>query len=252
MVFSVLQLRALRFYSKSNAGTIRTLSRRIAQSSRSVVSRNCVASKSGAQKKEDLSPFFISTPIYYVNGMPHLGHAYTSVAADVIARFNRKCGRDVFFLTGTDEHGQKVQQSAAAAGKSPKEFADDVSATFKSLADRLLCNYDKFIRTTDVEHKKTVQALWQKLESNGEIYLGAYEGWYSVRDEAFYGEEELVDGKAPTGAPVEWVKEESYFFRLSAYTDKLLELYKSNPDFVGPDLRVNEVISFASQEVSVT
>lgn len=197
---------------------------------------------------QNTHPFYVSTPIYYVNGQPHLGHAYTSVAADVIARFQRKCGRDVYFLTGTDEHGQKVQSSAAAAGKSPKVFADEVSATFRMLSDQLLCTYSRFIRTTDADHMEAAKALWRKMEINGDIYLGAYEGWYSVRDEAFYGEEELVDGKAPTGAPVEWVKEESYFFRLSKYTKPLLELYKNNPDFVGPDGRIREVISFVSQE----
>jgi len=196
----------------------------------------------------DNSPFYVTTPIYYVNGQPHLGHAYTSVAADVIARFQRKCGRDVYFLTGTDEHGQKVQTSANAAGKTPKEFADEVSATFRRLSDHLQCTYDRFIRTTDADHIATAQALWRKMEDNGDIYLGAYEGWYSIRDEAFYAEEELVDGKAPTGAPVEWVKEESYFFRLSKYSEPLLELYKNNPDFVGPDGRIREVISFVSQE----
>ena len=192
--------------------------------------------------------FYVTTPIYYVNGEPHLGHAYTSVAADVMARFQRKCGKDVYFLTGTDEHGQKVQQSAEAAGKSPQEFADGVAARFRSLAETLGCSHDDFIRTTEERHKVGVQELWRRLVDKGYIYLGAYEGWYSVRDEAFYTEAELVDGLAPTGAPVEWVKEESYFFKLSAFTQPLLDYLEANPDFVQPDGRRNEVLSFVGQE----
>jgi len=197
---------------------------------------------------DNKSPFFITTPIYYVNGQPHLGHAYTSVACDIIARFQRLDGREVYFLTGTDEHGQKVEQSATLAGKTPIQLADEVSNNFRKLANLLDCAYDDYIRTTEERHKKAVKALWEKLESNGQIYLGAYEGWYSIRDEAFYSENELVNGKAPTGADVTWVKEESYFFRLSQYTDKLLEYYNSNPDFIAPKSRRNEVVSFVSQE----
>jgi len=194
------------------------------------------------------SNFFITTPIYYVNGLPHLGHAYTSVLCDIIARFHRKDGRKVYFLTGTDEHGQKVEQSALKNDTSPILFADQVSGQFRALATRLDCSHDDFIRTTEHRHKLAVEDLWRRLEANDQIYLGAYEGWYSVRDEAFYSEGELVEGKAPTGAEVEWVKEESYFFRLSEWTDKLLAFYESHPDFIAPRGRRNEVVSFVTQE----
>ena len=189
-------------------------------------------------------PFFITTPIYYVNDSPHIGHAYTTLVADVLARFMRLDGRDVHFLTGTDEHGQKVEQSAAAAGLDPQTFTDQVSVRFRTLAERLDCSIDDFIRTTEPRHTRSCQALWQKLMERGEIYLGTYAGWYAVRDEAFYAESELVDGKAPTGADVEWVEEPSYFFRLSAWQDRLLAFYEANPDCIGPRARRNEVISF--------
>ena len=192
--------------------------------------------------------YFVTTPIYYVNGAPHLGHAYTSVSADVLARFHRKDGKQVYFVTGTDEHGQKVQQSAAKAEKSPLAFANENSDKFRVMTKALHCSNDDFIRTTEQRHKDAVLELWNRLQSRGQIYLGSYEGWYSVRDEAFYSESELVNGKAPTGADVEWVKEESYFFRLSNWTTKLLEFYDKHPDFLGPDGRRNEVISFVSQE----
>ena len=158
----------------------------------------------------DKPPYFITTPIYYVNGQPHIGHAYTTLACDVIARFKRLDGHDVLFLTGTDEHGQKVQQSAEAAGETPQAFADRVSDTFRALLPVYNFSCDQFIRTTESRHTAAAQALWRKLLDSGDIYLGEYEGWYSVRDEAFYTEGELVDGLAPTGAPVEWVKESSY------------------------------------------
>lgn len=193
-------------------------------------------------------PFYITTPIYYVNGLPHLGHAYTSVAADVIARFQRKDGREVFFLSGTDEHGQKVQQSAEIAGKTPQQFSDDVALKFKDLLGALNCSNNDFIRTTEERHKTAVADLWKRLCDNNQVYLGAYEGWYSVRDETFYAESELENGKAPTGAEVQWVKEESYFFRLSQWTQPLLDFYEKYPDFIGPDGRRNEVVSFVSQE----
>lgn len=151
-------------------------------------------------------------------------------------------GKNVFFLTGTDEHGQKVQQSAYKSMKSPIEFADDVSSRFKELTSVLNCSNDDFIRTTELRHKLAVEELWKTLERKNQIYLGAYEGWYSVRDEAFYPESELINGKAPTGAEVEWVKEESYFFRLSEWTQKLLEFYESNPGFIAPKGRRNEVV----------
>jgi len=188
--------------------------------------------------------YYITTPIYYVNDKPHLGHAYTSVACDVLARFMRLDGRKVKFLTGTDEHGQKVEKSAAAAGIPPQAFVDEVSEHFREMAHTLKLSNDDFIRTTEDRHKKTAQEFWKKLEAAGDIYLGGYEGWYSVRDEAFYQESELVDGKAPTGAEVEWVKEPSYFFKLSKYQEPLLKFYEENPDFILPESRRNEVLSF--------
>ena len=188
--------------------------------------------------------YFVTTPIYYVNDTPHLGHAYPTVAADVLARFMRLDGRRVKFLTGTDEHGQKVARSAEALGLTPQQFADRVSAAFREM-DRLLnVSYDDYIRTTEPRHIEGVQALWQELERRGEIYLGRFAGWYCVRDEAFYDESELVDGKAPTGAEVEWLEEENYFFRLSAWQDRLLAWYDANPEAVAPRSRRNEVISF--------
>ncbi len=189
-------------------------------------------------------PFFVTTPIYYVNDLPHLGHAYTTVACDALARFMRLDGRRVKFLTGTDEHGQKVEQSARAAGVSPQEFCDRISGGFRDMARLLGISHDDFIRTTEPRHTRAVQALWRELERRGEIYLGQFAGWYSVRDEAFYDEGELVDGKAPSGADVEWLEEENYFFRLSAWQDRLLDYYEANPDAVAPRGRRNEVISF--------
>ncbi|HEY0181620.1 MAG TPA: methionine--tRNA ligase, partial [Rhodopila sp.] len=193
--------------------------------------------------------FYVTTPIYYVNGAPHIGHAYTSIAADVMARFKRLDGFDVFFLTGTDEHGQKVEQAAAAAGVDPQTFTDGVSADFRAMSDKMGVSYDDWIRTTEERHKVSCAELWRRIERNGDIYLGHYEGWYAVRDEAFYDESELTtrpDGSrvAPSGAPVEWVKEPSYFFRLSAWQDRLLRFYEENPDFIAPTSRRNEVISF--------
>jgi methionyl-tRNA synthetase len=195
-------------------------------------------------------PFYITTPIYYVNGKPHIGHAYTTIACDVIARFMRLDGRQVHFLTGTDEHGQKVEKSAAAAGVSPQAFCDEIAETFRSLTRALDISNDDFIRTTEPRHISSCQALWQRLVERGEIYLGSYAGWYAVRDEAFYTEADLTEADAagirhaPSGAPVEWVEEPSYFFRLSAWGDRLLDFYAANPDFIGPDSRRNEVISF--------
>ncbi|CAI3922808.1 methionine--tRNA ligase [Commensalibacter papalotli (ex Botero et al. 2024)] len=193
--------------------------------------------------------YMITTPIYYVNGAPHVGHAYTSIAADVLARFKRLDGYDVFFLTGTDEHGQKVEQAAQDKGQSAQNFATMVSAQFRNMADQLNVSYDDFIRTTEERHIKSCQALWQKIADAGHIYLGAYEGWYSLRDECYYGEDELTttqEGKkiAPTGAEVKWLKEPSYFFKLSAWQDKLLEFYEQNPKFIGPESRRNELLSF--------
>jgi methionyl-tRNA synthetase len=199
--------------------------------------------------------FFITSPIYYVNDLPHLGHAYTTVACDALARFMRLDGRRVKFLTGTDEHGQKVAQSAAAAGVSPQEFADRNSARFREVARLLNISHDEFIRTSEPRHTRAVQALWQELERRGEIYLGRFAGWYAVRDEAFYDESELVGGRAPSGAEVEWLEEENYFFRLSTWQQRLLAFYEGNPDAVAPRGRRNEVISFVKgglQDLSIS
>jgi methionyl-tRNA synthetase len=191
-----------------------------------------------------LKSFYITSPIYYVNDVPHIGHAYTSIACDVMARFKRCDDNDVYFLTGTDEHGQKVEKSALAKDKSPQEFCDQVSEKFRELTKTLQLSNDDFIRTTENRHKICAQKFWQLLEKNGYIYKSTYEGWYAVRDEAFYNEDELVAGKAPTGADVEWHKEESYFFKLSAFQDKLLALYEAAPDFIRPKSRYNEVYNF--------
>ncbi len=187
---------------------------------------------------------YITTPIYYVNDAPHIGHAYTSVISDVLSRLKRLDGQNVIFLTGTDEHGQKVEKSALNKGKTPQEFCDEISLKFKELADFLDISNDDFIRTTQDRHKETAAIFWQKLEENGWIYKDIYQGWYSIRDEAFYGEEELVDGKAPTGAEVEWHKEESYFFKLSDFQDILLKTYDEIDGFVSPKSKKKEVISF--------
>ncbi len=193
--------------------------------------------------------FYLTTPIYYVNGAPHIGHAYTSIAADVLARWKRLDGYEVFFLTGTDEHGQKVEKAAAEAGLDPQGFTDQVAADFRDMAARMNISNDDFIRTTEPRHKRACAELWRRLEAHGAIYLGHYEGWYAVRDEAFYNQGELTLGadgirRAPSGAPVEWVREPSYFFRLSSWQDKLLEFHEKNPDFIAPVARRNEVLSF--------
>jgi len=195
--------------------------------------------------------FYVTTPIYYVNDKPHIGHAYTTIACDVMARFKRLDGFRVKFLTGTDEHGQKVAKAAADKGISPQELCDQNSKYFRDLVKALGATNDDFIRTTEPRHVESCQALWRRLEENGFIYLDKYAGWYSVRDEAFFDVTELTDGPngaklAPTGAPVEWVEEESYFFKLSAWQDKLLALYDSNPDIIGPKSRFNEVRSFVA------
>ena len=193
--------------------------------------------------------YYVTTPIYYVNDAPHIGHAYTTLACDALARFMRLDGRSVHFLTGTDEHGQKVEKSAQAAGMSPKDFTDKVSQNFRDLAKAMNFSNDDFIRTTEERHIKSCQELWRRLTERGEIYLGSYAGWYAVRDEAYYGEDELTttpSGKkiAPSGAEAEWVEEPSYFFKLSQWGDRLLKFYEDNPLFLAPDSRRNEVISF--------
>ncbi len=197
----------------------------------------------------DSKKYYVTTPIYYVNDKPHLGHTYTTIACDVLARFKRLDGYNVKFLTGTDEHGLKVKQSAEKAGMTPQEFTDQVSQNFRDLCPAMNFSNDDFIRTTEDRHTRSCQHLWKILEERGEIYLDKYAGWYAVRDEAYYAEDELSDGPngkkiAPSGAEVEWMEEESYFFRLSAWGDKLLELYERNPTFVMPETRMNEVKSF--------
>ena len=193
--------------------------------------------------------FYITTPIYYPSAKPHMGHAYSSIAADFFARFKIIDDYKVHFLTGTDEHGLKIQRSAERAGETPQKFCDQISKTFRDLSDTLnLCNTD-FIRTTEDRHKKTVQHLWSELEKNDDIYLSNYSGWYSVSDEAFYSEDEIeeIDGKKiakSSKSSVEWIEEESYFFRLSKWEKPLLKYYEENPDFIYPESRRNEVISF--------
>ena len=196
--------------------------------------------------------FYITTPIYYVNDVPHIGHAYTTVICETIANYNKWLGKDVNFLTGTDEHGQKVEKSALAAGIAPQEFTNNVSKSFIELTNKLEIHNDDFIRTTELRHKKAVENLWQKLENTGDIYLDKYSGWYSIRDEAFYSSDEVTknsEGKniASNGSEVEWVEEPSYFFKLSAWQDKLLKFYKDNPDFISPKSRYNEVLSFVNK-----
>jgi len=189
--------------------------------------------------------FYITTPIYYVNDVPHIGHAYTSLVCDVIARFMKINGKEVKYLTGTDEHGQKVEKSALNNNLSPEEFTDKMSISFKNLLKALNIANSDFIRTTEERHKMGVKAFWEKLQENGDIYISNYSGWYSIRDEAFYNKSELTpEGLAPTGAPVEWVEEPSYFFALSKWQDRLLEFYEKNPDFIKPKSRRNEVVSF--------
>ncbi len=196
-----------------------------------------------------MTPYYVTTPIYYVNGAPHIGHAYSSIAADVLARWKRLDGFDVFFLTGTDEHGQKVEKAAMDADLAPQEFVDGVSQKFRDMSVRMDLTNDDFIRTTEERHRLACQELWRRLRASGDIYLGQYEGWYAVRDEAFYDEDELqtrADGVrvGPSGAPVEWVREPSYFFRLSAFQERLLAHYAANPDFIQPASRRAEVSSF--------
>ena len=193
--------------------------------------------------------FYITTPIYYPSAKPHMGHAYSSIVADFFARFKRIDGFKVHFLTGTDEHGLKIQRAAESKNIDPQIFCDEISQTFRNLSNTLNLSNTDFIRTTEDRHKKTVQYLWSQLEKNGDIYLSKYSGWYSVSDEAFYTEEEISekeDNKIATssGSLVEWIEEESYFFRLSKWQDNLLEYYKNNPDFISPKSRKNEVISF--------
>jgi methionyl-tRNA synthetase len=193
--------------------------------------------------------FYITTAIAYPNGAPHIGHAYEAIATDALARFQRLDGKDVFFLTGTDEHGLKMIQTAEAEKLAPMEVATRNAQRFKEMDQRLNISFDRFIRTTEKQHHRSSQEIWKRMADNGDIYLDSYAGWYSVRDEAYYAEDETSVGeddvrRGPQGTPVDWVEEKSYFFRLSAYQDRLLALYSQQPDFIGPDSRKNEVVSF--------
>ncbi|WP_298671328.1 methionine--tRNA ligase [uncultured Sphingomonas sp.] len=200
-------------------------------------------------------PFYITTAISYPNGKPHIGHAYEAIAADAIARFNRQAGRDVRFQTGTDEHGLKMVQTARDRGVGVRELAGEMSSLFKAMCDALNISYDRFIRTTDADHYRASQAIWQAMRDAGDLYLDRYEGWYSVRDEAFYDEKELVAGEggeklSPQGTPVQWTAEETWFFRLSKYQQPLLDLYRDNPDFIRPEARRNEIMRFVEGGLS--
>lgn len=194
-------------------------------------------------------PYYITTAIHYPNGKPHIGHAYEMIAADAIARFQRQMGRDVRFMTGTDEHGLKMAQTARARGISARELADQMSSYFSDMARDLNISYDRFIRTSDADHYAASQAIWQAMAANGDLYLDRYEGWYSVRDEAFYEEKELTEGEggvklSPQGTPVEWTAEQTWFFRLSKYQQPLLDLYAAQPDFIRPERARNEIVKF--------
>ena len=204
-------------------------------------------------------PYYLTTAIHYPNGKPHIGHAYETIAADVVARFQRLRGRDVRFQTGTDEHGLKMAQKARDLGQNPRELADEMSGYFRELFDVLNISYDRFIRTTDDDHHRASQAIWRAMEAKGDLYLDRYEGWYSVRDEAYYDEKELVEGEggeklSPQGTPVEWTEEETWFFRLSKYAEPLLDVLKA-PGFIEPASRRNEMVAFVErglQDLSVS
>jgi methionyl-tRNA synthetase len=199
------------------------------------------------------TPFYITTAISYVNGVPHLGHAYESILTDVMARFKRLDGYDVMFLTGTDEHGEKVAKTAEKNNVAPKAFADQNAAAFRGMTTTLNISNDDFIRTTEDRHYEASKAIWKKLQEKGDIYLGKYEGWYSIREEAYFTEDELIKDdkgnfKTINGTEVEWVEEPTYFFKLSAYRDKLLDYYNKHPEFIQPSTRRNEIISFVKQD----
>ena len=192
--------------------------------------------------------FYITTPIYYPSDVLHIGHAYTTVYCDALARWHRLKGDKVFFLTGSDEHGQKIERATAAQGKEPKEYVDAIVATFQELWKRLGISYDDFIRTTEPRHKRVVQAIFRQLYEQGDIYSSKYEGWYCTPCEAFWLENRLEDGNCPDcNRPVEWVTEESYFFRMSKYGERLLAHIEANPDFIQPETRRNEMVSFIRQ-----
>ncbi|GAB4287221.1 MAG: methionine--tRNA ligase [Coriobacteriia bacterium] len=190
-------------------------------------------------------PFYVTTPIYYVNAEPHLGTAYTTIAADALARYRRMTGHDVIFLTGLDEHGQKVAQAAEEHGTTPQEWVDAIAPKFLDAWEMLDISNDDFIRTTEERHKRGVQAFWTKLHDDGWLYKGSYEGWYCVPDETYWAEDQLLEGKCPQcGRDVEFLREENWFFKLSEFADRLLAFYEERPDFVQPETRRNEVVSF--------
>jgi methionyl-tRNA synthetase len=196
--------------------------------------------------------YYITTAIAYPNGQPHIGHAYEAIATDALARFARLEGKDVFFLTGTDEHGLKMVQTAQAEGLTVEDLAARNAGRFKAMDERLNVSFDRYIRTTEAQHHRSSQMIWNRMQQNGDIYIDTYAGWYSVRDEAYYAEDETTVGddnirRGGQGTPVEWVEEKTYFFKLSAYQDRLLALYESQPDFIGPDARRNEVTSFVKR-----
>ncbi len=192
--------------------------------------------------------YYVTTPIYYVNDVPHIGHAYTTLACDVIARYKRSRGYEVFFLTGTDEHGQKVEKAAQAGGETPLELADRVVKRYQALWEKLNISHTDFIRTTQERHKKGVHELFRKIEAQGDIYLGAYEDWYCTPCETFWTETQLLDGNCPDcGRPTDKLKEESYFFRMSKYQEALVEHIENNPDFIQPKTRRNEVLNFVKE-----
>ncbi len=236
-------------------GTTATKSKRFAGNAGASASPRRSASPTST-----LTPYFLTTPIFYPNGVPHIGHAYTAMVTDAIARFQRLDGFDVRFLTGTDEHGLKMQQTAVAEGLTPLMLADRNSARFRDMMTALNISYDDYIRTTEPRHERACQALWLAIEKNNDIYLDKYAGWYSIRQEAYFDEAETTVGddgirREPLGSPVEWTEEETYFFRLSAYQDRLLDLYARVPDFVLPRERLNEVASFVRgglQDLSIS
>jgi methionyl-tRNA synthetase len=202
-----------------------------------------------------MSRFYITTAIPYANGAPHIGHAYERIATDTIQRFMRLDGRETLFVTGLDEHGLKVQQAAAREGVTPQAFVDGVAEQFAAMGELLNARADDILRTTEPRHIRASQAIWERMNANGDIYLSKYSGWYSVREEAYFGEDELTAGPdgtrlAPSGAPVEWVEEESYFFRLSAYSDRLLAHYEAHPEFVTPEKYRNEIVAFVKRGLS--
>jgi methionyl-tRNA synthetase len=220
-----------------------------AKSKKQAASRRVAPAAKPAISAARKPSFYITTAIAYPNGTPHIGHAYEAIATDALARFQRLDGKDVFFLTGTDEHGLKMIQTAQNEGMTPADLATRNAGRFKEMDQRLNVSFDRFIRTSEPAHHSSVQEIWRRMQQTGDIYIDTYSGWYSVRDEAYYAEDETKLGednvrRGPQGTPVEWVEEKSYFFKLSAYQDKLLALYSEHPEFVGPDSRRNEVVSF--------